>query len=112
MFSAYCKHCGTVLLGPANVRSIHNTSSGIVLYFRCNAGHSGVWLTGRRSSSRIRGASSRVAARQDTDSPLTTSSGPSSSSNDRPSWWRRGARRRPLRSRPARRPGAADSRAG
>jgi len=40
-----------VLLDPANVRSIHNTSAGIVLDFRCHAGHSGVPLV-RRSTSR------------------------------------------------------------
>jgi hypothetical protein len=100
MFSVYCKHCGTVvLLSPANVRSIHNTSSGIVLYFRCNAGHSGIWLTGRRPASRVRGAGGQLAARQDTDSSLRASSGASKLSNGGPSWWRRGARRRPARSR-------------
>jgi hypothetical protein len=64
MFSAYCKHCGTVvLLGLGNVRSIHNTSAGIVLYFRCHAGHSGVWLTGQRLPSPTRGAGDGVAPR-------------------------------------------------
>jgi hypothetical protein len=58
MFSAYCKQCGTViLLGLTNIRSIHNTSNGFVVYFCCHAGHSGVWLPhgGRRAG--------RVAAR-------------------------------------------------
>lgn len=63
MFSAYCKHCGTVvLLGPADVRFIHNTSSGIVVYFRCHAGHPGVWLPGRRSPGRTLSTSGQVAA--------------------------------------------------
>jgi hypothetical protein len=57
MFSAYCKHCGTVvLLDPTCIRSVHNTSAGMVVYFRCHAGHSGVRLISR-STSRTVGAS-------------------------------------------------------
>ncbi len=114
MFSAYCKQCGTVvLLGPADVSSIHNTSSGIVLYFRCSAGHFGAWLTGRRPSSRTHRAGGQgTAAGLGTDSPLATSSGPSSLSGGRHIWWRRSARRGPLRSRPGAEPGRGWLRAG
>jgi hypothetical protein len=53
MFSAYCKHCGTaVLLDSGNVRSTHDTSDGVVVYFRCHAGHSGVRLMSRSTSLR------------------------------------------------------------
>lgn len=45
MFSVYCKHCGSVLLlGPANIVAVQNTSDGIVVHFQCHAGHQGVWL--------------------------------------------------------------------
>src|SRR6266542_6166302 len=45
MFSAYCKQCGSVLLlGPANIVAIQNSSEGIVVHFQCHAGHRGVWL--------------------------------------------------------------------
>jgi hypothetical protein len=48
MFSAYCKQCGTVvLLDPGCVRSICNTAAGIILDFRCYAGHSGQQLVRR-----------------------------------------------------------------
>lgn len=45
MFSVYCEQCGSVLLlGPANIVSVQNTSQGIVVHFTCHAGHRGVWL--------------------------------------------------------------------
>jgi hypothetical protein len=44
MFSVYCKHCGaTLLLGPANILAVQNTSAGIVVRFRCYHGHEGLW---------------------------------------------------------------------
>ena len=44
MFSVYCKHCGaTLLLGPANILAVQNTSAGIVVRFRCYRGHEGLW---------------------------------------------------------------------
>src|SRR6266498_2186276 len=50
MFSAYCKQCGSVLLlGPANIVAIQNSSEGIVVHFQCHAGHRGVWLASARS---------------------------------------------------------------
>jgi hypothetical protein len=46
----YCKQCGSVLLlGPANIVAVQNTSDGIVVRFRCHAGHSGVWSVGATS---------------------------------------------------------------
>ena len=52
MFSVYCEQCGSVLLlGPANIVAVQNTSDGIVVRFRCYAGHSGVWSVGANSTS-------------------------------------------------------------
>lgn len=48
MFEAYCRHCeARMLLSPRRVLSMHNTSDGIVVYFRCWRGHAGVFVTGR-----------------------------------------------------------------
>ncbi len=92
MFSAYCKHCGTVvLLDPANVHSIHNTSAGIVLHFRCHAGHSGTWLAGRRSPGQTRGTGGPGAVRG--AAPRAASGG--GAPGGRRSWWPRAARERP-----------------
>jgi hypothetical protein len=89
MFSAYCKHCGTVvLLDPANVRSIHNTSDGVVVYFRCHAGHSGVWLSARRSPAQTRRARDQRTAAQ---GAATHKAVPSRLSGTRRSWWPRAA---------------------
>jgi hypothetical protein len=93
MFSAYCKHCGTVvLLDPANVRSIHNISNGVVVYFRCHAGHSGVWLTPRRPPVQARHTQSERAgaAAQGATSRRAV---PSALSGSRHSWWPRAASR-------------------
>src|SRR6266704_1487523 len=50
MFSVYCKQCGSVLLlGPANIVAVQNSSEGIVVHFQCHAGHRGVWLASARS---------------------------------------------------------------
>jgi hypothetical protein len=50
MFSVYCEQCGSVLLlGPANIVAVQNSSEGILVHFRCHAGHRGVWLAGARS---------------------------------------------------------------
>lgn len=50
MFSVHCPEAGTeVLLGPRSVLSMHNTSQGIVGYFRCRCGTLGVVVTGRGS---------------------------------------------------------------
>jgi RNase P subunit RPR2 len=50
MFSVYCKQCGSVLLlGPANIVAVQNTSNGIVVPFQCHAGHHGVWSVGATS---------------------------------------------------------------
>jgi hypothetical protein len=47
MFDAYCsKEATRVLLGPRNIIDLHNTSAGIVVYFRCRCGHPGVVLWG------------------------------------------------------------------
>ncbi len=118
MFSAYCKHCGTVvLLSPANVRSIHNTSNGIVLYFRCHLEHSGVWQPGRRLPGQthgalgrgpaIRGTADRVPTSRSAASVGVASGGvaspratSSSLSDRRRSWWPRTSRQRPSASCP------------
>jgi hypothetical protein len=99
MFSAYCKQCGTVvLLDPGCVRSIRNTAAGIVLNFRCYAGHSGVQLV-------------RRSVRPDETVQATTSA-PSRSTQGGPaarrrSWWSRSRGTRPGQPRPgvAPRPG-------
>jgi hypothetical protein len=50
MFSVYCKQCGSVLLlGPANIVAVQNTSNGIVVHFECHLGHRGVWSVGSNS---------------------------------------------------------------
>lgn len=50
MFSVYCKQCSSVLLlGPANIVAVQNTSNGIVVRFQCHAGHQGVWSVGSTS---------------------------------------------------------------
>jgi hypothetical protein len=50
MFSVHCEQCGSVLLlGPANIIGVQNTSEGIAVHFRCHAGHRGVWLPSGRS---------------------------------------------------------------
>jgi hypothetical protein len=76
MFSVYCKQCGSVLLlGPANIVAVQNTSDGIVVHFHCHAGHSGVWSVGANSDS-------RASARRRAHAPLTTtaSAAPASTS--------------------------------
>ena len=48
MFDAYCTREGArALLGPRNILSLHNTSEGIVVYFRCHCGQPGVSVWGR-----------------------------------------------------------------
>ena len=50
MFSVYCKQCGSaLLLGPANIVAVQNTSNGIVVRFQCHRGHQGVWSVGSTS---------------------------------------------------------------
>lgn len=49
MFDAYCRHCrARVLLTTRRILSLHNTSQGILVYFRCWCGTPGIWITGRR----------------------------------------------------------------
>lgn len=49
MFSVYCKQCGSLLLlGPANIVAVQNSSEGIAVHYRCHAGHRGIWLPGAR----------------------------------------------------------------
>lgn len=53
MFDGYCTACGTrVLLTTRRIISLHNTSEGIVVYFRCWANHVGWFVTGRQTSRR------------------------------------------------------------
>lgn len=53
MFDAYCRACDArVLLTTRRILSLHNTSEGIVVYFRCWCGVPGVWLTGRARAGR------------------------------------------------------------
>lgn len=50
MFSVHCPEAGAeVLLGPRSIRSMHNTSEGVVSYFRCRCGATGVLVSGRRA---------------------------------------------------------------
>jgi hypothetical protein len=103
MFSAYCKHCRTaVLLDPARVRSVHNTSVGIVVYFRCHAGHSGVQLVSR-TTSRTFDAGGAGATGQ---FPALSRATPSRSAHRRLRWPRNG-RRRPPSAAPRHGPAAA-----
>lgn len=47
MFDAHCRRCGTaVLLTTRRIISLHHTSQGIVVYFRCWCGTPGVLVTG------------------------------------------------------------------
>ena len=65
MFSVYCTHCGSaLLLGPANIVTVQNTSEGIVVHFKCYAGHRGVWLAGARFNSPALASSGREHAPQ------------------------------------------------
>src|SRR6266568_4399424 len=55
MFSAYCKQCGSVLLlGPANIVAIQNSSEGIVVHFQCHAAVPGSPPQERRARSASR----------------------------------------------------------
>lgn len=48
MFSVNCPVIGSeVLRGPRSIVSMHNTSDGVVGYFRCQCGTLGVMVTGR-----------------------------------------------------------------
>jgi hypothetical protein len=97
MFSAYCKHCGTmVLLDLACVRSVHNTSVGIVVYFRCHAGHSGVRLISRSTSRTVGASGAGVIGKVVAPSRATHGR----SSPRRRSWWLRRGRRRPNQTQP------------
>lgn len=59
MFDAYCRHCrARVLLTTRRILSLHNTSQGILVYFRCWCGTAGIWVTGRYRG----GAGGAVAA--------------------------------------------------
>lgn len=50
MFSVHCPEAGAeVLLGPRSVLSMHNTQRGVVTYFRCRCGTTGVLVSGRAS---------------------------------------------------------------
>jgi hypothetical protein len=88
MFSAYCKHCGTVvLLDPACVRSIRNTAAGIILDFRCYAGHSGAQLV-RRSVPPTLDADGHGETVQATASASSRAT-QGGSAGRRRSWWSR-----------------------
>jgi hypothetical protein len=51
MFSVHCPGCDkTVLLTPRRILSLDNTDHGIVIAYRCWAGHEGVLVTGRGAS--------------------------------------------------------------
>jgi hypothetical protein len=109
MFSAYCKQCGTVvLLDSRCIRSVHTTSVGIVVYFRCYAGHSGVRLvsrpTGRTFDAGAAGVTGEVAA------PSRVI--PSRTARRRRSWWSRREGRRPNQTRPGVASRHGDLRAG
>lgn len=50
MFSVHCPEAGAeILLGPRSILSMHNTQRGIVSYFRCRCGATGVLVSGRAS---------------------------------------------------------------
>lgn len=52
MFDIYCVREGArTLLGPRQITSLHNTSEGIVVYFRCRCGQPGVVVWGRGAPS-------------------------------------------------------------
>jgi hypothetical protein len=77
MFSVYCKQCGSVLLlGPANIVAVQNTSNGIVVRFQCHAGHQGVWSVGSTSDR-------PAPVRQRAHAPLRTTS-PTAAGSTRP----------------------------
>jgi hypothetical protein len=99
MFSAYCKHCGTVvLLDPGCVRSMRNTAAGIVLDFRCYAGHSGVQLVRREVRPTLdAGGPGATAQAVASASPRATHGGPATR---RRSWWSRPRGARPRQSCP------------
>lgn len=51
MFSVHCPVRGAeVLLGPGSIRSMHNTSEGILTYFQCRCGQLGWMVDGRHAS--------------------------------------------------------------
>jgi hypothetical protein len=81
MFSVYCKQCGSVLLlGPANIVAVQNTSEGIVVHFHCHAGHSGVWsvsaASGRPAAARQRAHPPLFATASATSGVTTTTTRP------------------------------------
>lgn len=48
LFSVHCPAAGAeVLLGTRAIRSLHNTSEGIVTYFTCHCGDIGMMVTGQ-----------------------------------------------------------------
>lgn len=50
MFSVHCPEAGAeILLGPRSILSMHNTQRGVVSYFRCHCGATGVLVSGRAS---------------------------------------------------------------
>jgi hypothetical protein len=91
MFSAYCKQCGTVvLLDPGCVRSIRNTAAGIILDFRCYAGHSGQQLVRR---------SARHDATVHATAPASSRSTQGAPAARHRSWWSRSRGTRPRQPR-------------
>jgi hypothetical protein len=108
MFSAYCKHCGTVvLLDPTCIRSAHNTSAGMVVYFRCHAGHPGVWLMSRSTSRTVGASGAGVIGKVVAPSRATRGM----SAPRRRSWWSRRGKRRPNPTGPGVAPRHGDLRA-
>lgn len=63
MFDAHCRTCGTaVLLTTRRIISLHHTSQGALVYFRCWCGTPGVLVAARPARPRPGVATGRSAA--------------------------------------------------
>jgi hypothetical protein len=73
MFSVYCSSCDTeVLVSTRRILSMHNTSEGIVIYYRCICGEAGVMATGRSATEQT---SHHVSDSRAADSPAPVPAG-------------------------------------
>jgi hypothetical protein len=63
MFDVHCPGCGTrVLLTTRRILALENTDTGILVTYRCWAGHEGLHVTGRAAATGRRATAPADAA--------------------------------------------------
>ena len=78
MFSVHCPEAGAeILLGPRSILSMHNTQRGVVSYFRCRCGATGVLVSGRASLEEVVHHPARRSELEPTREPVPAAVGTS-----------------------------------